>query len=110
MKVFVYGTLKRGFGNNLLLSDAKYLGEDSLEGYDMLDLGWYPAIKRGTGTVHGEVYEISPHILKRLDSLEGTPSYYARTTAITKGKHEVHVYVMNGAVDEQLPSGVWTKT
>jgi gamma-glutamylcyclotransferase (GGCT)/AIG2-like uncharacterized protein YtfP len=53
----VYGTLKRGFYNNLYLQNAKYLGDYVLNGYDLLDLGYYPCIVKGKGKVYGEVFD-----------------------------------------------------
>ncbi len=78
MKVFVYGTLKRGFYANHFLSEARFLGEGIIEGYEMYDLGSFPAIVEGKGKVKGEVYEVDRKTLNTLDFYEGVPTLYKR--------------------------------
>lgn len=107
MKVFVYGTLKKGFGNHVLLSESQCLGPDSLKNYSMFSLGYFPAIRKGEGTVYGEVYEVTPEQLQRLDRLEGHPTFYERIPVVTNGNQEVQVYVMEKVVGQPIPSGVW---
>ena len=78
--VFVYGTLKRGYGNNRLLRDAKFIDSGvTLMPYDLRDLGAYPVVvDRKRARVAGEVYEVTKEELKRLDGLEGYPNMYGR--------------------------------
>ncbi len=82
IKVFVYGTLKRGFPNHRFLSFSKFLGQAiSLEKYALVDNGSFPyACKRGIKKAHilGEIFEINEKILINLDSLEGYPNLYKR--------------------------------
>ena len=85
VKVFVYGTLMSGFGNNRVLGkDAALIGRGYIRGYSMLDLGAYPGIRiagncpRGKGIVHGELWEISEGALIQVDALEGAPTLYER--------------------------------
>lgn len=97
--VFVYGTLKRGYGNNRLLKDAVYTGTDELPGFEMYysyGEGSFPVIKRnGNGSVVGEVYDLSgcPHALGWLDSLEGHPEWYNRQVHETVSGVKVQTYV-----------------
>ena len=61
MRFFFYGSLKRGHGNNQrfeLEKKASFLGEQALLGWDMWDLGAYPCITPGEGTISGEVWEL----------------------------------------------------
>ncbi len=77
VKVFTYGTLKEGFGNHVVLGDSKCLGDASVIGtlYD----GGIPVYSReGDDTVWGEVYEVTPETLRRLDRLEGNGFLYTR--------------------------------
>jgi gamma-glutamylcyclotransferase (GGCT)/AIG2-like uncharacterized protein YtfP len=77
--LFVYGTLRRGGGHHHLLGDAEYLGTwVSGPHYRMLDMGQYPALVMGGGTVAGEVYRIHRDILPALDLYEGCPGDYQR--------------------------------
>ena len=83
-KVFVYGSLKKGFANHGILSNAKFIGKYVTEpSYTMYDLGAYPSITLdGDTSIHGEVYEVDD--LYRLDVLEGCPDYYQRIEIKTK--------------------------
>jgi len=71
----VYGTLKKGYGNNRLLQNehSKYLGECvTPPEYTLFD-GGFPVVERGGETsIHGEVWEVSsPDVENSLNSLEG---------------------------------------
>ena len=87
IKVFVYGTLKRGHSNHdwhLARNKATYLGIGSLHGYRMGTYGRaFPFIWKAEPTdhwhrVHGELYEVDAATLEALDRLEGTPNHYQR--------------------------------
>ena len=50
---FVYGTLMKNQRNHGYLKDAIYIGEGTIDGYQMYDLGTYPGIIKGkAGNVH----------------------------------------------------------
>lgn len=115
--VFVYGTLKKGFGNhNYLLGHLEPLAEDKLAGHKMYSLGGFPAIVESDNeedVVYGELYEVNPAELRRLDGLEGYrdgyAGFYDRKTVTTVGGVEALVYFMH-EVGENRPlveSGVW---
>ena len=74
MKVFVYGTLRKGFGNHSLLYNANFVGKATIKAA-MYSMGYVPYVSLQTyeenDLVHGEVYEIDKDTLKRLDRLEG---------------------------------------
>jgi gamma-glutamylaminecyclotransferase len=84
MKVFVYGSLKKGKKLHFYLKNAKFLGNAvTCDKYPLIlsKSGWYPYLidKKGKGKkVKGEVYEISPKLLKILDRVEEVPQYYYR--------------------------------
>lgn len=86
--LFVYGSLKRGFGNHRLMTDAVYLGPGVIEGYDMYSLRYFPAIVEGNDEVYGELYKVSEKELAAIDELEGysskddTGMYIRRTTRV----------------------------
>ena len=72
-RVFVYGTLKRGFRNHRFLEKSGFVGEARTAApYRMLD-GRFPVL-RDSGPdrrpVSGEVYEIDAPTLIALDDLE----------------------------------------
>lgn len=81
--IAVYGTLKRGFGNNILLSDAVFVSEGKTERkYPMVIHGSglpFLVEKSGTGfNVDVELFLVSEEELSRLDMLEGHPDWYER--------------------------------
>lgn len=84
MKVFVYGTLKRGYGNHRILerSDVIFIGNAKTHGtFDMINSGFPVLVPNDNGLpVKGEVYDIGDNkeVLARLDSLEGEGVMYDR--------------------------------
>lgn len=94
--VFVYGTLKRTYGNNRLLKDSKFLGtavtcEDAFSMYT----GGFPyVLPEGSFHVKGELYEVEDEeTLRNLDHLEGYPTHY------TKVQVAVRLTTENGYLD-----------
>jgi gamma-glutamylaminecyclotransferase len=85
VRVFVYGTLKRGFENHRLLENSVFVGEArTVTPYSMLD-GAFPVLRdRGEHCfqVSGELYEVDEPTLALLDELEDTASgLYERVEA-----------------------------
>ena len=77
-KVFVYGTLMKGETNHDFLQNATFLDKTVIEGYDMYNVGWYPAIIDGEGLAIGEVYSVPVEDMASIDSLEGEGSLYEK--------------------------------
>lgn len=108
-RVFVYGSLKRGFCNHRVLGASRCLGgHASAPRYTMYDLGPYPAVlPRGRGVIHGEVYEISARVLAALDALEDYPRVYDRIQVATPFGR-AWMYVVREAMNHPVvPDGVW---
>ncbi len=80
-RVFVYGSLLKGFGNHNLLEDSLFVGDALTEGhFSLLHLGGFPGlVEKGNTSVHGEIYDVDDATLRQLDRLEGHPSFYCRT-------------------------------
>jgi len=89
-KLFVYGTLKKGFRLSSMLDSAKFIGVDTLKGFDIFSNGSFPMIVKGNDTVKGEVYEVPIHLFINLDFVE---SAYDRTTVETENGLIVDAYV-----------------
>lgn len=109
MKVFVYGTLKKGFGNHhwMELAGGKFVSEAVLNGAKMYSCKYYPAIVLEEGSVKGELYTIED--IAPLDRLEGYPRLYNRSLVHTT-EGEAWVYHMSSDRIQNLPaieSGVW---
>lgn len=88
--IFVYGTLKEGYGNNHLLrtGGAKKIANARTEKkYTLMDFGGFPGMyNHGENVcVTGELWEVDDATLARCDLLEGHPSFYKRTPIHVKG-------------------------
>lgn len=125
-KIFVYGSLKRGFYNGL---DLPYWGDVGREAYEqieflgtatsspeytMISCGSYPAIiEYGNTSIVGEVWSIPNVILERIDRMEYGAGYY-KTKIDVNGQISgtFDVYCMDQDSISQywprLKSGVWT--
>lgn len=120
-KVFVYGTLRQGFGAHSMFmeGDTEFVRSDRISG-TMYALGGFPGIRLGDATtfdtegpkVVGEVYTLqNEEVAKRLDRYEGYPNLYGRKQVETESGELAWVYEINR---EQLPeriivSGDWAK-
>jgi gamma-glutamylcyclotransferase (GGCT)/AIG2-like uncharacterized protein YtfP len=76
VRLFVYGSLKRGGRHHSELAGARFLGDaTTAPGYSLVQLGTYLAlVPGGAGTVVGEVFELESARLSALDAFEG-PEY-----------------------------------
>jgi len=78
--LFVYGTLKRGFGNHDLLYRARFIGNAvTKHKYALYESGIpfvYPFEE--VSQIKGEVYEVDRETLECIDALEGHPFWYRR--------------------------------
>ena len=79
-KLFVYGTLKKQYSRNDILSAASFIKEiKSLPRYTMIDLGAFPGIlDSGINVIYGELYEVDDSTLEMCDLIEGHPNFYKR--------------------------------
>lgn len=115
----VYGSLKRGFLFNSVLGDAEFVGEDKIEGFDMYNLGTFPAAiknKDSETPLSLEVFKTDdPGILDALDRLEGYPDFYNKGRYETVSGQVVTMYYISNhpeRITDTRPfieSGVWTK-
>lgn len=114
-KVFVYGTLKRGFGNHHLIKHATFLGQHrTVTGFNLYSFGWYPALFEGGGCqVSGELYEVDDETLENMDRLESHPEYYVRKPIMLENGDKVLGYVMRDEYRDRrrklIRSGTWEK-
>lgn len=116
MKIFVYGTLRHGQANARRFGLIEPVETDVvLDGFDMFDLGWFPGIVPGSGSVVGDIFEIDPNTqLGPLDAYEGYPNLYTRQIVdvgdgIDGYWRGVSVYVYNNNVQgcPQVLGGNW---
>lgn len=81
LNIFVYGTLKSGYGNHdVFLGGIEHKDAVTVEEkYSLKSNGFFPAMfDTGVKRVIGEVYNVSPTVMKRIDMLEGNGHFYER--------------------------------
>ena len=116
-RIFVYGSLRVGFGNHRLLDNSAYVGQARTEPrFTMLHLGGFPGVVAdGETSIIGEVYDVDDPTLRNLDRLEGHPDFYARQTIqVERGGdvEDVQVYLLpqvwlDDARNAVIASGDW---
>lgn len=113
--LFVYGTLKRGYGNNRLLATAEFVAEDWAPG--KLYGGYVPVVAPLNAEepvahwVNGEVFLVDIETLRRCDQLEGHPHGYLRTLVTLRSGTKAFIYYWPHSVDKRdlVESGVWQR-
>ena len=90
--VFVYGTLMKGENNHHFLENSTFLKRAVINGYEMYNVGWYPAIIPGEGKIPGELYEVHESDMARIDMLEGEGILYIRKCEIATDKTLTYIY------------------
>ena len=101
--IFVYGTLKRGLGNNHFVAGQKFIGvAETSPDFRLFDGGAFPAMVEFPDTgvkVVGELWSVSDSCKRRVDGLEGIPHMYKRipVTLVSHPDLDVETYVMHEA-------------
>ena len=106
-----YGTLKKGFGNHIIIEHCKLLGEcETSPDYTMYSIHWFPGVVNGgTTKIKLEVYKIEDaETARRLDILEGYPDLYDKQLVDTEFG-EALIYIYNRNIDNllEIKSGNW---
>ncbi len=101
MNVFVYGSLKSGYWNNMLLQkpEVTFIGNGTIAGFSLYHVASFPGMvksKDNNEIVHGEIYSVTPLVLGTLDNLEREGFLYKRITtkaSVNKKDVDVNTYV-----------------
>ena len=82
IKVFVYGTFMRnGRYHQYYLQGKTFLGQGFIEGYKQYNLGGlYGMVPEKGERVLGELYEIDPATLAKLDFFQSSDNHFIRST------------------------------
>lgn len=108
MRIIVYGSLRRKQGNCHWMTNAQWLGDHEFEGYELYDLGYYPAVVPGEGRIYGEVYRITSSILAELDELKRNTKDYQRKLVVTPyGSAWIYLYLYSVKGLPRIISGDW---
>lgn len=114
--IAVYGSLLSGLHNHSVLGDSKLLGEfDTPPIYDMYSCGSFPGlISNGSTSIKMEVYQVTEHISKRIENLEGyvkgqeSDNHYNKVMIDTPyGKAGIYIYNFSTSRMPQVESGNW---
>ncbi len=110
-RVFVYGTLKKGYGNHALLKDAQFIGEAVVKDH-VLYGSTIPFAVENEGThITGEVYEIDDVTEINLDRLEGYPGWYGKKIVETgHGRAMMYYMKKHEVAGEPVIGSVFTNT
>ena len=116
-KVFVYGSLKKGFGNSVYLNNSKFIKEDRARGFKMVSLGSFPGAIRSENQndmIYGELYEVDDKTLRNLDALEGysqsySDNFYTREVINLISGEECFIYTLPESYlkKEIISTGMW---
>lgn len=122
-KIFVYGTLKSHHSNFSLIKGGIFCGEGTLSSKNkmrMVSLGSFPALipsgKDDSQNIVGEIWKIDDPTFKKVDFLEGYPSFYNRSKYkvldSSSNTHECWVYFLPDKLSSShissVEGGVWT--
>lgn len=115
MRVFCYGTLKRGGKAHDLLEryNAQFLGEFITHPrYHLYNLGWFPGMvidESIEGGVQGEVYEVTEACLEALDHYEGAPHLFrGEKITLSDGSTAIaYIYMQEFSGCPRVAEGKW---
>ena len=117
VKVFVYGTLRRGNSNHFRRLDvegSKFIGEGKTTNEFNMTAHVYPMVSRtkeNNTQIIGELFEVDEEIMHgSLDRLEGHPTFFERVTTEIEmddgTKEEAWMYFLDkNDNSEHVPSG-----
>ena len=109
-RLFVYGSLKRGYRHHAELDGARFIAvARTSAAYRLLDFGTYPGLARGTRAIEGELFEVDDAVLQRLDEFEG--SDYLRSRIELSDGSTVETYLAVDAITSgarDLEGDVWS--
>lgn len=114
VRLFIYGTLRRGEAAHGLLGDARFVGEAlTAPAYALFAFPDWPAlVPGGDGAVAGEVYEVDAETLAALDAYEDCPDLYVRRPIRLADGSPAEAYLLSPAQVAGLPvipSGDWKR-
>jgi gamma-glutamylcyclotransferase (GGCT)/AIG2-like uncharacterized protein YtfP len=104
LRIFVYGSLKRGFSNHAQLAQATFVGEcQTAPRYRLLVFGAYPALSEGDREVAGELYAVDQRALFDLDRFEGK-AYRRASVELADGSTAQAFFLVPELVARALPA------
>lgn len=110
--VFVYGSLRKGYGLSPVLSSSEFVADvQTKPKYTMYSVGAFPCITQsGDTSIVGEIYRVDLATLRRLDMIEGVPQLYKKALIEVDGYDEVLAYFFTDEKAEgltKIDNGDW---
>jgi gamma-glutamylcyclotransferase (GGCT)/AIG2-like uncharacterized protein YtfP len=122
MRIFVYGTLKRGLSNHGWMAGQQFIAEARTEPvYRMVDCGGYPGmfpVEKDGVSIQGEIWEVDDAGRTKLDVLESVEEgEYALEqvqlqtlgrddfSGVMKHSTPVFTYIYKGPLQEKPETG-----
>mgnify|MGYP003139024103 FL=1 len=108
--VFVYGTLRKGHGNHVLLKNSEFVDAGLTKKKYAMYANGIPFVSddEEVSSIFGELYKVSSHTLRMIDLLEGHPSWYERkkiTVIGGKKRYKAWLYFNNAKEGHLVESG-----
>ncbi len=93
--LFVYGTLRRGEPNHAQIKGARFVGPARTAArFTLMEKdGFRALVAGGVDAASGEVYEVDPSHLSRLDEFEEHPRIYTRTAIPLEDGRRAEAYL-----------------
>ena len=76
-KIWAYGSLREGEYNHKRMRLGKPITTSILKGFDLYDLGIFPACTKGKGKIVAELFEIDEQTFQMIDAMERGEGYYS---------------------------------
>jgi gamma-glutamylcyclotransferase (GGCT)/AIG2-like uncharacterized protein YtfP len=95
LKLFVYGTLKRGESNDI--SDVALFLKPmrTASQFQLLDFEEYPGMTYGNSSVEGDLFEVSLRELWKIDDFEDCPKLFLRRTILLEDESLAEAYLIS---------------
>jgi gamma-glutamylaminecyclotransferase len=116
MLLFVYGTLQSFGANNAQMSGCTLLRSAVTDPcYTLLHFGLYPGlVNTGSTAVHGELWEVPPSEIRRLDRFEGVEQgVFTRAAVRVRGEAAAYAYFINDShaiLGAEILTGAWVES
>jgi gamma-glutamylaminecyclotransferase len=103
VRLFVYGSLRRGAENNHMLGDSAWLGPARTTATCTLKrVSWFPGLlPDGATTVVGDLYDVDEATLATLDEYEGP--WFRRSTVTLQDGSDATCWLVDPAIAAGRP-------
>jgi len=109
LRLFVYGSLKRGQSNHSELGDARFLANvRTAPRFALREIAGFPALASGERAIEGELFELPLSALPQLDEFEGG-SYERREIELEDGTCAITYWARSETAGLPLAATSWRR-